>query len=112
MVIAFCIGLAKVDKEMNHVDLLQIGMAEITINLNFYSEFFPDEDQLSQLEAYAIQHRYENEVVDLLVHSLASATCTTCVIFSVPDGIFQRTVIEPRIDYGTAGSDVRNGAEN
>lgn len=89
-------GLTEVNTEMNHEKLLQVGMAEIANNLHFYSDFLPNEDLLSQLQAYATHHNYLNTVVDLMVHSLASATCTTCVILSAPQGVVRKTLIEPR----------------
>jgi len=65
-------------------------------NLAFYGEFMLDEDIVSQLEAYVLQRQYHNTVVDLMLHSLASATRTTCVIISMWQGVVQETVVEPR----------------
>lgn len=90
------IGLAEISTEMGYEQLLDAGIAEISNNLSFYSDFLPGEDLLSQLQAYSIQRDYRNTVVDLMVHSLASATCTTCVVLSAPQGVVRKTVIEPR----------------
>ena len=54
---------------MEHEDLLHLGVMEISKNLGFYSEFLPDEDLSSQLEAYALLHNYQSTVVDLMVYA-------------------------------------------
>ena len=90
------LGLDEVNVNYEHKKLLQVAVQEISNNLYFYGEFLPNEDLLSQLEAYAIHHQYESTVVDLMVYSLASATCTTCTILSMSGGVVQRTVIKPR----------------
>ena len=71
-------GLAEVGTKMEHEDLLQLAVTEISDNLRFYSEFLPDEDLSSQLEAYALLHNYQSTVVDLMVYALTNATNTTC----------------------------------
>ena len=43
-------GLAKVGTKLEHEDLLQLVLTEISDNLCSYSEFLPDEDLSSQLE--------------------------------------------------------------
>lgn len=90
------IGLAEGCSKMEHEKLLEVGIAEISNNLDFYSDFLPGEDLLSQLEAYAVQHEYDDMVVDLMVHSLASATSTTCIVLSAPQGVVRKTLVEPR----------------
>ena len=90
------LALAEVHIEIGYEELLNIGTAEISNNLHFYPNFLPGEDLVSQLEAYAIQHRYQNTVVDLMVHSLATATSTTCVTLSAPHGVVRKTLVEPR----------------
>ena len=57
-------------------DLLHLGVTEILNNL----AFLPNEDLRRQLEAYALLHNYHSAVVDLMVHALANATSTTCVV--------------------------------
>ena len=89
-------GLAEVGTKMEHEELLQLAVTEISDNLHFYSEFLPGEDLSSQLEAYALVHNYQSTVVDLMVYALANATNTTCIVFSVLDGEVWTTKIEPR----------------
>ena len=90
------LGLSEVKAKIEHEKLLHLGVTEIAENLSFYNEFLPNEDLISQLEEYAFLNHYQSTVVDLMVYSLASATCTTCIIFSAPQGVVQETVIEPR----------------
>ena len=68
---------------------------EISQNMSFFEEFLPNEDLLSQLQAYIHLRNYQSTVVDLMVYGLANATLTTCVIFSESKGVVNRTVIEP-----------------
>lgn len=89
-------GLAELGTKMEHEDLLELAVTEISDNLHFYSEFLPDEDLSSQLEAYALLHNYQSTVVDLMVYALANATNTTCIVFSTLDGEVRTTRIEPR----------------
>lgn len=81
---------------MKQEDLLHLGVTEITNNLPFYSEFLPDEDLSFQLEAYALLYNYHSAVVDLMVHALANATCTTCIVLSAKCGEVRTTKIDPR----------------
>ena len=89
------LALAEVSINLDYEELLKIGIAEISNNLQFYCYFLPGEDLMSQLDAYAIHHNYQNTVIDLMVHSLASAT-STCTILSAPQGVVRKTVVEPR----------------
>lgn len=68
-------------------------MDEISQN---FEEFLPNEDLLSQLQAYAHLRNYQSTVVDLMVYGLANVTLTTCAIFSESKGVVNRTIIEPR----------------
>ena len=77
-------------------DLLHLGVTEILNNLAFYGEFLPNEDLRRQLEAYALLHNYHSAVVDLMVHALANATSTTCIILSAKHGLVRTTKISPR----------------
>ena len=88
-------GLAAKGAKIEQEEILKLGMAEISENLGFYGEFLPDEDLKCQLEAYALLNNYQSTVVDLMVCDLASATHTTCILFSTRDGKLQ-TRIEPR----------------
>ena len=83
---------------LNHKteDLLHGGIKDILSNLSFYKEFLPDEDLKHQLEVYSLLHNYNSDVVDLMVHALANATCTTCIILSAMNGKVRTTRIDPR----------------
>ena len=81
-------GLAAQGAKMEQEQILKLGVAEISANLGFYGEFLPDEDLKCQLEAYALLNNYQSTVVDLMVYALASATHTTCILFSARDGNF------------------------
>ena len=89
-------GLAAQGAKMEQEQILKLGVAEISENLGFYGEFLPDEDLKCQLEAYALLNNYQSTVVDLMVYALASATHTTCILFSARDGKLRTTRIEPR----------------
>ena len=89
-------GLADVGTKLEHEDLLQLAVTEISDNLCFYSEFLPDEDLSSQLEEYVLLRNYQSTVVDLMVYALANATNTTCIVFSTRNGEVRTTKIEPR----------------
>jgi hypothetical protein len=77
-------------------DILELGVTEILTNLDFYGEFLPGEDLRRQLEAYALLHNYHSAVVDLMVHALANATRTTCIVLSARHGQVRTTKINPR----------------
>ena len=62
-----------------------MGVTEILNNLAFYGEFLPNEDLRRQLA-----------VVDLMVHALANAISTTCIILSAKHGLVRTTKISPR----------------
>lgn len=88
-------GLQQTSTEFE-CDLLHLGVTEILNNSDFYGEFLPSEDLRRQLEAYALLHNYHSAVVDLMVHALANATRTTCIILSAKDGEVRTTKISPR----------------
>ena len=91
------IGLEEAGSVFNNTkDLLDCGIKDILKNLSFYKEFLPNEDLKHQLEAYALLHNYHSAVVDLMVHALANATCTTCIVLSARCGEVRTTKIDPR----------------
>lgn len=87
---------AETGADIDHKDLLHLGVTEILNNLDFYSEFLPDEDLKCQLLAYALLRNYHSSVVDLMVYALANATSTTCIVLSAKDGAVRTTQINPR----------------
>ena len=89
------LGLAATNIDISSTELLRRSVDEISNNLSFFKDFLPNEDLLSQLQAYVHLHQYESTVVDLMVYGLANATLTTCVIFSEFRGVVNQTVIEP-----------------
>ena len=76
--------------------LKELVLCEIKSNLQFYQEFFPQQNLDEQLHEYINLRNYSSALVDMMVYALANATSTTCYIVSLQNSECRVTAIQPR----------------
>lgn len=99
MLHAFSLGLREKDDHSDYsVTALSTQIREeILGNIEFYSQFVGDKDRLvSDLDSYINDNKYDSEVVDLMLHALATVTNTSVSVLGVHEGQVQTLIIDPR----------------
>lgn len=99
MLHAFSLGLREKDDHSDYsVTTLSTQIREeILGNIEFYSQFVGDKDRLvSDLDSYINDNKYDSEVVDLMLHALATVTNTSVSVLGVHEGQVHTLIIDPR----------------